>query len=252
MAARGGSVLAAGLAVAGALAGCASAPPPAPIAAQPNLVTQRIDLPDLLGVPVAAAPLQLPAEVFADGQHASFDIEFTTDLRGHVVGSKTAGSTRPDLDATILAQHRNWRYAVATRVDRCAARRYRAVQRIELERRAGDVKAEYGAARVVELLGRQVVPKPAGTAGFIVPNYRTELARISYPSDALREGVEASFALYVVFNADGGVDDVFAVNAFDDRWGFIENAMRVARQLKADPKPGKPIMGCVPIDFRIR
>lgn len=234
------------------LASCASPSPEPPIARLHISGSQRFELPEVLGTPILIAAPELPVGTLAEGESAEFDIEFSIDLRGSVAASKLVASSHPGIDAEILAQHRTWIYAVATRDNLCAMNRFRAVQQIRVTRREGKLSSTIEPARVLETIERVNQPSADTGQALNVPNFRTTLRSMEYPAAALREGVEGRLALLVVFAEDGTVSEVYPVNAAYDRWGFTRSAMRTARNLKADPPPGRRITACLPIDFRLR
>jgi TonB family protein len=224
--------------------------PPASTLRYPD--AKRVELPDRLGKPVLVVAPELPAGALADGETASFEIEFTVDRRGQVTASHMVSSTHPALDDYILARHRQWLYAVATQEHLCATRRFRARQRIEVTQLGGKLSAPLAPAEVLEILQRVEHPDLTSGATLRVPNYRRVMRDILYPTAALRAGVEARLALLVQFDADGRVSDVFPVNAAFDEWGFTHAAMAAARRLHADPPPGRSSTACVPVEFRVR
>lgn len=226
-----------------------SAPPPLPLNA-PGVT--RIEMPEVLGTPVAVVPPELPGGTLSPGQTATFDIAFRIDARGNVVDSSLLASSHPDLAPAVLATHRKWIYAVATRQDPCRITRFAGTQRIAVTLKDGKPIAALDPATVIERLGAQTAPQVVRDAGLTVPNYRSVISSLPYPREALRQGVEARLALLVDFGADGSVVDAFPVNAAYDRWGFAESAIKVARRLKAEPPPGRAMRACIPIDFRLR
>ena len=244
-------VLAAGAA---GLVGCAieqSSKLPAPLT--PNLPgAQRVELPDVLGTPVVVVAPELSAVDLPEGARATFEIEFTIDLRGSVTGSNLRSSSHPALAEQVLAQHRSWVYAVATRDQPCRVTDFRGLQKIQIERSGGTLKAQLEPATVLERLGRRDYPK-AGVPGTIsVPNYRNVLAAMPYPAAAQRQGIEADLAVLIEFAHDGTVKDAFPVNAAYDKWGFTQAALRRVTALRMEPAPGQIVLTCVPLAFRLR
>jgi TonB family protein len=235
------------------LAACATEPPVPPPSLRPDIPgSTRIEMPEALGAPVVVLAPELPAGVIAVGERAQFDIGFRINLRGEVVESRIESTTRPDLADAMLAQHRQWIYAVATREDPCRLRRFRGAQAIEVQRLEGKLVASSEPARVLEVLEVRVTPRINSGNALQIPNYRQVLGSIAYPRQAMVEGAQARFALLVTFDTDGSVKDIFPVNAAYDRYGFAQNAMNAARRLKADPAPSQAVMACIPIDFLLR
>lgn len=213
---------------------------------------EQFDLPDVLGKPVLVVALELPEGTLQEGETALFEIEFAVDYRGRVTTSQMKSSSHPALDSRILAQHPDWMYAIATRADLCAMTRYRALQRIGIARRDGKLVAPIEPAQVLEVHGRDKRPLVDDLKELSIPNYRNVVYRIPYPRAALIDGVEARLALIVEFGADGTVSDSYPVNAAYDRWGFTQGAMQAVRKLKADPAPGRTVLACIPLHFRLR
>lgn len=235
------------------LAACATPPPAPPPSLRPSLAGgTRIEMPEVLGTPVAILAPELPAGTLADGEGARFEIAFTIDLRGAVVESRIESTTRPDLADAMLAQHRQWIYAVATRGDPCRMQRFRGVQTIEVQRRDGRLAASGEPARVIEVLARRDAVRVDDDASLRPVNYRHVMGSIVYPSQALRDRIQARFAVIAIFGADGAVKDAYPVNAAYDRYGFAQNAMNAVRRLKVEPPPGREFLACIPIDFQLR
>lgn len=230
---------------------CETPRPPPPASSLDFPGAQRIELPDVLGVPVAVVAPELPQGALPEGGKAAFDIEFTVDVKGQVTASKIVASSDPRLDATVLEQHRRWLYAVATRDRPCSAAGYRGLQRFEVTRRDGKLGAEVAPARVLEVLSRG--DRPNIQQGAVrVPNYRAVMSRAEYPVAARRAGVEAKLALLVEFGADGVPTDVYPVNSAYDKWGFAAAGIQVARRLRAESDLGRPFTACLPITFLLR
>ncbi|MDZ7653813.1 MAG: hypothetical protein U5L03_15325 [Burkholderiaceae bacterium] len=233
------------------LAACATEPKaPTPQLSGPSAT--RIYLPAVLGIPLAILAPELPAGSIAAGERARFEIAFSIDLRGAVAESAMQSTTRPDLADAMLAQHRQWVYAVATSASGpCSIARFRGLQTIEVERVDGKLVASGEPAQVVEVLAavdaRDVVTDPSS-----VPNYRSILNSIVYPRSALVEGVERSLSMIVVFGTNGSVKDAFPIYDAYDQYGFGPSALRAVRQLKMEPPPPRDLTTCVPINFRIR
>lgn len=239
-----------GAVLAAAVAACSTAPKPPPLAPRIQGATV-IEMPDVLGTPVVVLAPELPQGAVKAGETASFDIAFTIDLRGAVTESRIESTSRPDLADTILAVHKQWIYAVATRAEPCAARRFRGLQTIAVTQREGKLVSAAEPARVVEELEtRRSERVDRGTVS--VPNYRVAMRSVTYPRAALDQGVEASLAIIVLFSTEGAVVDAFPVNAAYDPWGFAKSAMQASRQLRMEPPPQHAIAVCVPIEFRIR
>jgi len=235
------------------LVACAAQPPAPPPSLRPSLPGgTRIEMPEVLGTPVAILAPELPAGALADGESARFEIAFTIDLRGTVVESRLASTTRPDLADAMLAQHRQWIYAVATRNDPCRMQRFRGVQTIEVQRREGKLAASSGPARVIEVLARRDAVRVDGEASLQPVNYRHVMGSIGYPRQALLDGIQARFAVVAIFGADGAVKDTYPVNAAYDRYGFAQSAMNAVRRLKVEPPPGHEFMACIPVNFQLR
>lgn len=235
------------------IAACATTERPAPRPLPLDVPgAQRIELPDVLGTPVVVVPPELQTGSLAAGQPARFDITFSIDLRGQVIESSMQASTHPQLDSLMLGQHRKWVYAVATRDNPCAMRRFRGVQTIDVVLKEGSPSAALAPARVSEILRTRTERKLGDDDGLKVPKYHASMSQVIYPRAALSARVEARLALVVEFDAGGAVQDVFPVNAAYDRWGFANAAMRAARLMKAEPAPGRPVSACVPVDFLIR
>jgi hypothetical protein len=234
------------------VAACATAPATPP-SLRPDIPgSTRIEMPEVLGAPVVVLAPELPAGAIADGELARFDIGFTINLRGAVVESRIESTTRSDLADAVLAQHRQWIYAVATREDPCRLRRFRGVQSIEVQRLDGKLVASGEPARVIDVIEVRITPRANSRNALQIPNYRQVLGSIAYPRQAMVEGAQARFALLVTFDTDGNVKDTYPVNAAYDRYGFAQNAMNAARRLKADPPPSQAVMACIPIDFLLR
>jgi hypothetical protein len=117
----------------------------------------------------------------------------------------------------MLAQRRQWIYAVATREDPCRLQRFRGVQSIEVQRLDGMLVASGVPARLVEVLERRDSPRADSRDSLLPANCRQVMGSIDYPRQALAEGVQARFALLAIFDADGTVKDAFTLNAAYDR-----------------------------------
>lgn len=240
-------------AVVGVVAACAtqapspaSSPSPPPVASTPS--GPRIELPDMLGVPAAAKPPELPAGALVDGERARFDIAFKVDLRGRVIESSVDSTNRPDLADAMLAKHRQWGYAVATRNAPCRIHSYRAVQTIELHQRDGSLVASPLPARMIDVVEqRDAEGLKADTS-----NYREVLSSMVYPRDALLAGAQAEFTVIVEFAPDGSVQRAYPTNGSYDRYGFGRVVALSARRLKADPAPGRAFTACTSVSFAIR
>jgi outer membrane biosynthesis protein TonB len=234
------------------LTACA-AQAPTPPSLRPSLPGgTRIEMPEVLGSPVAILAPELPAGAIADGEVARFDIAFTIDLRGAVTESRVESTNRPDLAAAMLAQHRQWIYAVATREQPCRMQRFRGVQPIEVQRRDGKLTASSAPARVVEVLARQSAERFDNRASIRPVNLQHVMGSIAYPGQAIRDRIEARFAVIALFGTDGAVKDTYPVNAAYDRYGFAQNAMIAVRRLKLEPPPAREFTACIPIDFLLR
>jgi hypothetical protein len=129
-------------------------------------------MPEVLGAPAVVLSPEVPAGAIADGELARFEIGFTIDLRGAVVESRIESTTRPDLADAVLAQHRQWIYAVATRENPCQLRRFRGVQSIEVQRLDGKLVASGEPARVIEVIEVRVTPRVNIGNALQIPNYR--------------------------------------------------------------------------------
>lgn len=235
------------------LAACATPPPAPPPSLRPSLPGgTRIEMPEVLGTPVAILAPELPAGAIADGESARFDIAFTIDLRGAVTESRVESTDRPDLADAILAQHRQWIYAVATREQPCRMQRFRGVQSIEVQRRDGSLAASSAPARVVEVLARQSAERFDNRASIRPVNLQHVMGSIAYPGQAIRDRIEARFAVIALFGTDGAVKDTYPVNAAYDRYGFAQNAMNAVRRLRVEPPPAREFVACIPIDFLLR
>ncbi len=212
----------------------------------------RVFLPDVLGTPVAILAPELPAGAIATAERARFEVTFSIDLRGAVVESLMQSTTRPDLADAMLAQHRQWVYAVATSAGGpCRVQRFRGVQTIDVQRVGDKLVADGVPARVVEVIGgmnAQTVQKGSVT----VPNYRAVMGSIIYPRAAMLANVEGSLSMIVVFGTDGAVKDAYPVNLAYEPYGFAQSALRAVRRLKAEPPPPNDFSACVPVDFRLR
>ena len=235
------------------LAACAVTETRSPPALRPSVPGgTKVMLPDVPGTPLAILAPELPAGAIATGERARFEIGFSIDLRGAVVESSMQSTTRPDLADAMLAQHRQWVYAVATSAGGpCRVQRFRGVQTIEVQRVGDKLVADGVPARVVEVIGgmnAQTVQKGSVT----VPNYRAVMGSIIYPRAAVMAGVEASLSMIVVFGTDGGVKDAFPVNLAHEPYGFAQTGLRAVRRLKAEPPPPNDFTACVPVDFRLR
>ncbi len=212
----------------------------------------RVFLPDVLGTPLAILAPELPVGAIATGERARFEIAFSIDLRGAVVESSMHSTTRPDLVDAMLAQHRQWVYAVATRAGGpCRVQRFRGVQTIDVQRVGDKLVADGVPARVVEVLSGMNAQK-VDTGGVTIVNYRSVMGSIIYPRAAVLAGVEGSLSMIVVFGTDGAVKDAFPVNLAHEPYGFAQTALRAVRRLKADPSPPNDFTACVPVDFRLR
>jgi hypothetical protein len=225
---------------------CATrAPSPPPAASAPS--GPRIELPAMLGVPAAASPPELPAGALVDGKHALFDIAFEVDLRGRVIESRIDSTNRPDLADAMLAAHRQWGYAVATREAPCRIHRYRAVQTIELQQRDGGLVAQALPPRSTEIVERRDVEGLKNST----TNYREVLSSLPYPRAALLAEAQADFTVIVEFAADGSVQHTYPTIGSFDRFGFGRSAAITARRLKVDPAPDRAFASCMHISFRI-
>jgi TonB family protein len=105
---------------------------------------------------------------------------------------------------------------------------------------------------VVDILARRDAERIDNREAPLPVNYRHVMGSIVYPSKAMRDRIEARFAVIAQFGADGAVKDAFPVNAAYDRYGFAQNAMNAVRRLKVEPPPGREFMACIPIDFLLR
>lgn len=242
-------LLTTGLAV---LAAACATEPAAPTLRPSGPVATRIYLPAELGIPLAILAPELPAGSIAAGERARFEISFSIDLRGAVAESAMQSTTRPDLSDAMLAQHRQWVYAVATSASGpCRIARFRGVQTLEVERVDGKLVAIGEPAQVVEVLGA-VEARDMATDPPSVPNYRSILSSTVYPRSALAAGIERSLTIIIVFGTDGLVKDAFPINDAYDQHGFGPSALRAVRQLKMEPPPPRELTTCVPIDFQLR
>lgn len=232
---------------------CATLPPSAPPPLRTDIPgSTRIELPEVLGAPVVIVAPELPSGAVTEGERARFDIAFEVDLRGTVVQSRIESTTRPDLADAMLAQHRQWIYAVATRGDPCRMQRFRGVQTVEVQRRDGRLAASGEPARVIEVLAQCDAERVDHRDSLHPVNYRHVMSSIPYPRQAMIDGIQASFAVIAIFGADGAVKDTYPVNAAYDRYGFAQNAMTAVRRLKVEPPPGREFMSCIPINFLLR
>jgi hypothetical protein len=226
------------------VAACATRAPSS-VASAPS--GPRIELPDVLGVPAAPNPPELPAGALLEGESARFDIAFEVDLRGRVIESRISSTNRPDLADAMLAEHRQWGYAVTTRDAPCRIHRYRAEQTIELQQREGALVAEALPARMNEIIEQRDAEwlKPA------VTNVREVMTSLNYPRAALLAGAQADITVMVEFAPDGSVQHAYPAIGSFDRFGFGRSAAVTARRLKADPAPGRAFTACMAVSFRI-
>jgi hypothetical protein len=213
---------------------------------------ERVEMPLEHRVPVAVLALQLPPGSVVEGEQASAQIAFTVDLRGRVVESRLLTASTPAFGEALLPQHRQWVYAIATRNDDCTAVAFRGTQRIVVQRKDGKWRMDLAPAVVTELHERARFDSVSDSA--LVPSYEEVVSRMRYPGSALRNGIEASFALLVEFDANGKVVDAAPINAAYDDYGFVQAALKEARRLQADTglTQGRPWTACMPIRFRIR
>lgn len=221
-------------------------------ASLPAVARDRVNLPLARGTPLAMLAPELPAGSLAEGEEALFEIEFTVDLRGRVSTSRLVSSTHAALSDRVAEQHRQWIYAVAERNDDCSVQRFRGLQRIAFERQAGKLKLGVEAAQVIELLPTELgLQTPAGPR---IDNLKTAFRAMGYPREALLRNAGASFALIVAFGVDGKVTEAYAVNAYQDDYGFVSSALRAARQFEANQAiaQGRPFAVCVPVSFAVR
>jgi len=218
----------------------------------PRVESRVIEMPDVVGTPVAIVALELPKDTLGEGEQARFDIEFAVDIRGAVTTSMILVSSHPSLNEEILKQHKAWKYSVATRREPCVITRFKGVQSLHVERRDGELKATLDPAEVVErLVAQQHVVSPQRLSS-LKSNYYEVMNSIQYPPSALRAGVEASVAVLAEFSEDGAVHDAFPVNAAYDRWGFTVAAVDAAKKLKLQEPTGKSFIACVPLSFKFR
>jgi hypothetical protein len=201
----------------------------------------------MLGVPAATNPPELPAGALVDGERARFDIAFEVDLRGRVIESRIDSTNRTDLADAMLATHRQWGYAVATRDAPCRIHRYRAVQTIELQQREGGLVAQALPPRSTEILEL----RDAEGLKNATTNAREVLSSLAYPRAALLAEAQADFTVIVEFAPDGSVQHAYPAIGSFDRLGFGRSAAVTARRLKVDPAPGRAFTSCMAVSFRI-
>jgi hypothetical protein len=222
------------------------------MACAPAVARDGGNLPLARGTPVAMMAPELPAGSLAEGEEAVFEIEFSVDLRGRVTTSRLVSSTHPALGDRVAEQHRQWLYAVAERNDDCSAKTFRAMQRIAIARQAGKLRLGVEAAHVIELLPTELGLQAA--EGPRIDNLKTAFRAMGYPREALLRNAGASFALIVAFGADGKVTEAYAVNAYQDDYGFVSSALQATRQFEANQAiaQGRPFAVCVPVSFEVR
>lgn len=243
-------VLAGSLAI--VLTACAVTDPHAPLRPRPDGPDARIFLPRVLGMPLAILAPEVPAGTIAAGERVRFEIAFSIDLRGAVTESVMQSTSRPDLADAMLAQHRQWVYAVATSASGpCNIVRFRGVQTIEVERVGSKLVARGEPAHVLEVLAG-IAAQDIKADTLSVPNYQSTMTSIVYPRSALLTGHERSLSMIIVFGPDGAVKDAFPVNDAFDPHGFGASALRAVRQLKMEPPPQRDLAACAPIDFLLR
>lgn len=234
------------------LAACAVTDTNAPLRPRPDGPGARIFLPRVLGMPLAILAPEVPAGTIAAAERVRFEIAFSINLRGAVTESVMQSTSRPDLADAMLAQHRQWVYAVATSASGpCNIVRFRGVQTIEVERVGGKLVASGEPAHVVEVIAG-IAARDIATDASSVPNYQSTMTSIVYPRSALLAGHERSLSMIIVFGADGAVKDAFPVNDAYDPHGFGASALRAVRRLKMEPPPPSDVAACAPIEFLLR
>lgn len=220
----------------GALAGCTS------------LDTYQVQAPETLGSQVAVLAIEVPASALTEGETATFDIAFEIGWRGNVERSSMRATSRADLQDTILAQHRQWIYAVATRREPCAATTYAGVQHIALTRTGGRLSMALEPARVERQIEYSKAEWIAAMGRLRPESIRPPV----YPDAALREGGQATVGVMFEFGPDGKARDAFAVNVANDRWGMTKAALAAVQRYELKEPPGRAIRGCQTFEFKLR
>lgn len=215
--------------------------------------TAWLQLPGVLGTPISIIAPALPSGVLQIGDSATFEIDFQVDSRGTVVQAALHSATHPELGPDVLAAHREWIYAVATRFAPCKAQRFAGRQRIAIARSEGGLEAAAEPAAVTKILDPPAKNAAADSGSAQIPsNYANVMGAIQYPRAALVAGVQASFSLIVEFGAEGHVVDAYPTSPLQDQWGFTAAALDGSRALRFDPPLGRSIKVCIPIDFKLR
>jgi hypothetical protein len=214
-----------------------------------------VELPEGIGVPVAVIQLELPSGALADKETASFDIQFEINVRGVVVQSKIQASSRPDLAARILEQHRQWIYSVASRATPCRAVAFRGIQHIEVARSDGKLSMTLEAARVEEEIAVLSAIELHPTSGADKPALRLKASsRVipKYPLKAIIDGVEGTIGVIFEFGPDGKARDPLIVNGGTDRWGLTDAALQMVSRYELEEPPGRTVVACQTVDFKIQ
>lgn len=214
-----------------------------------SLDTYQVRMPETRGTQVAVLAIEVPANALAEGESATFDIAFEIGLRGDVVRSSMRATTRTDLQDSILEQHRQWIYAVATRQRPCAASTYAGVQRIAFTRTAGKLAMALEPARVE----RELESVPAEwVAARSMADLKPDSIRLpAYPRAALLDGSEGIVGVLFEFDADGRAKNAFPVNVANDRWGFTQAALATVARYQLKEPPGRTVRACQTFQFTL-
>lgn len=221
----------------------------AALAACKSLDTYQVRMPEVRGTQIAVLAIEVPANALAEGERASFDIAFEIGLRGEVVRSSMQATTRADLQDTILEQHRQWIYAVATREAPCAASTFAGVQRIAFTRTGGRLAMALEPARVERPLENV---RADWFAARSMADLKPDSIRLpEYPRAALLEGVEGTVGIMFEFDADGRAGNAFSVNIANDRWGLTQAALATVKRYELKEPPGRTLRACQTFEFRL-
>lgn len=210
--------------------------------------TQRIELPERLGAPIGVLAIELPTGALADGEAATFDIEFEIGWRGTVERSSMRAASRPDLQDAVLTQHRQWVYAVATRSRPCAAVKFVGVQHIAISRTGSRLAMPLEPARVE----RRVDVVEAEWIGGVDKLRPESVTAPEYPRDALLAGAYGTVGVMFEFGMDGKARDAFTINAVNDRWGMTKAALATVSRYQLKEPPVRPLKACQTFEFTLR
>jgi outer membrane biosynthesis protein TonB len=206
----------------------------------------QIELPDRAGVPIGVLEFEVPASALREGETAHFDVEFEVDMRGRVQESHMTSSSHPDMDTKILADHKQWIYAVSSRAKPCTAERFVGTQAIEFTRRDGKLAMKLEPARVDRTL-EEVSAENVASFALKPESMRTP----AYPRAAALDGVYGTIGVIIEFGPDGKVRSAFPLNGSGDRWGLTRTVMETVSRYELKNPPGRTVLVCQPFVFTL-